>query len=156
MRSYIQSAHHDPCFHPIQSLVSLERKNKAKHAKLMRAVRDQLEKLVHILPRLVYPSVHLGAYLPHSCRHAPGCWSKHGTNCKLCGNGYPHDAYICRFNWDHGWACRENDAQEYSTGYAQDLDEIRALWVAMAQRRQALTVRDAHAMFARTMTYGST
>jgi hypothetical protein len=57
------------------------------------------------------------------------------------------DAYICQFNWDSGWACRENGAQEYSTGYAQDLDEIRALWMAMAQRREALTVRDAHAMF---------
>lgn len=39
---------------------------------------------------------------------------------------------------------RENDAQEYSIGYARDLDEIRALWMAMAQRREALTVRDAH------------
>jgi hypothetical protein len=58
-----------------------------------------------------------------------------------------------RFNWDFGWACRENGAQEYSTGYAQDLDEIRALWMAMAQRREALTVRDAHwnAMFALTV-----
>ncbi len=46
---------------------------------------------------------------------------------------------------DSGRACRENVAQEYSTGYAQDLDEIRALWMAMAQRREALTVRDAHA-----------
>ena len=51
------------------------------------------------------------------------------------------------FNWDSGWACRENGTQEYSTGYAQDLDEIRALWMAMAQRREALTVRDARAMF---------
>jgi hypothetical protein len=66
------------------------------------------------------------------------------------------DAYICRFNWDPGWACRENGAQEYSTGYAQDLDEIRALWMAMAQRREALTVRDAHAMFALTVTCRST
>jgi hypothetical protein len=32
---------------PVQSIVSLEKKNKAKHAKLMRAVRDQLEKLVN-------------------------------------------------------------------------------------------------------------
>ncbi len=47
---------------------------------------------------------------------------------------------------DSGRACRENVAQEYSTGYAQDLDEIRALWMAMAQRREALTVRDAHVM----------
>jgi ferredoxin-thioredoxin reductase catalytic subunit len=46
------------------------------------------------------------------------------------------------FIGDSGWACRENGAQEYSTGYAQDLDEIRALWMAMAQRREALTVRD--------------
>jgi hypothetical protein len=53
-----------------------------------------------------------------------------------------------RFNWDPGWARRENGVQEYSTGYSQDLDEIRALWMAMAQRREALTVRDAHAMFA--------
>ena len=51
------------------------------------------------------------------------------------------------FNWDSGWVCRENGAQEYWTGYAQDLDEIRALWMAMAQRREALTVRDAHSMF---------
>ena len=38
---------------------------------------------------------------------------------------------------------RASCAQEYSTGYAQDLDEIRALWMAMAQRREALMVRDA-------------
>ncbi len=56
-----------------------------------------------------------------------------------------------RFNWDSGWTRRENGVQEYSTGYAQDLDEIRALWMAMAQRREALTVRDAHAMFALTV-----
>ena len=42
-------------------------------------------------------------------------------------------------------ARRASCAQEYSTGYAQDLDEIRALWMAMAQRREALMVRDAHA-----------
>jgi hypothetical protein len=66
------------------------------------------------------------------------------------------DAYICQFNWDSGWAYRENGAQEYSTGYAQDLDEIRALWMAMAQRREALTVRDAHAMIALTVTCRST
>ena len=60
------------------------------------------------------------------------------------------------FNSDSGWACRENGVQEYSTGYAQDLDEIRALWMAMAQRREALTVRDTHAMFALTVTCRST
>jgi hypothetical protein len=46
---------------PVQSAVSLEKKNKAKHAKLMRAVRDQLETLVHISSHLVYLSVHLSA-----------------------------------------------------------------------------------------------
>lgn len=128
----------------VQSIVSLEKKNKVKLARLMRSVKDQLEKLVHILSHLVYLSVHsVRAYLSHSCRHALGCWSKHGTNCMCKWISSPHDAY----NWDSGWTCRENGAQEYSTGYAQDLDEIRALWMAMAQRREALTVRDAHAMF---------
>jgi hypothetical protein len=47
-------------------------------------------------------------------------------------------------------ACRAICAQEYSTGYAQDLDEIRAHWMAIAQRREALTVRDAHAMLCLT------
>ena len=39
--------------------MSLEKKNKVKHARLMRSVKDQLEKLVHILSHLVYLSVHL-------------------------------------------------------------------------------------------------
>jgi hypothetical protein len=54
--------------------------------------------------------------------------------------------HICRLKLGFR-PCRASCAQEYSTGYAQDLDEIRALWMAMAQRREALTVRDAHAMF---------
>lgn len=120
----------------------------------MRAARDQLEKLVHILFHLVYPSVHLCARI---CLTAVDTRRDVGASTErtVCGNGYSHDAYICRFNCDFlaaGWTCRENSAQEYSTGYAQDLDEIRALWMAMAQRREALTVRDAHAMFALTAT----
>jgi hypothetical protein len=60
----------------------------------------------------------------------------------------PHDAaYMLIKIVTSGPACRASCAQEYSAGYAQDLDEIRALWMAMAKRREALSVRDAHAMF---------
>ncbi|KAI0282807.1 hypothetical protein BGY98DRAFT_61028 [Russula aff. rugulosa BPL654] len=76
-----------------QMKMSLEKKNKAKHAKLMRAVRDQLEKLLSTRAGML-----------EQARNE-----------------------------------LENGAQEYSTGYAQDLDEIRALWMAIAQRREALT-----------------
>ena len=152
MRSYIPlKALITTPVYAFQSIVSLEKKNKAKHAKLMRAVRDQLEKLVHIWSHLVSLSIHSGAYLyltaVDTCRDA-------GTSTErtVCGDHeYPHDAYMPDFNWDSGLACRENGAQEYAAGYAQDLDEIRALWMAMAQRREALTVRDAYAMFALTV-----
>ncbi len=43
--------------------------------------------------------------------------------------------------------CRASLTQDYLTCYAQDLDEIRALWMAMVQRREALLVRHAHAIF---------
>jgi hypothetical protein len=80
---------------PVKSIVSLEKKNKAKHAKLIRAVRDQLEKLVHIWSHLVFLSVHLGAYLSltavDTCRDVGA-----STERTVCGDhGYPHDAYIC-------------------------------------------------------------
>ena len=39
-----------------------------------------------------------------------------------------------------------NLSQDYSTGYAQDLDEIRALLMTIAQRLQALSVRHIRAM----------
>jgi len=44
------------------SVVSLEKKNKGKHAKLMRAARDQVEKLVYISPLLLYPGEYLGMH----------------------------------------------------------------------------------------------
>ena len=36
--------------------------------------------------------------------------------------------------------------QDYSTGHAQDLDEIRAILMIIAQRLQALSVRHARVM----------
>ncbi|KAF8483808.1 hypothetical protein DFH94DRAFT_724364, partial [Russula ochroleuca] len=72
---------------------SLEKKSKVKNAKIMRAARDQVVKLLSARSRM----------LAQAQSELASC------------------------------------AQEYSTGYAQDLDEIRALWMAMAQRREALT-----------------
>lgn len=110
----------------------------------MRAVRDQLEKLV---TRLV--SSGLPERSPRRVSVSQ-LSTRAGTLEQARNELYVQMdmTHICQCNRDSGWACRENGAQEYSTGYAQDLDEIRALWMAIAQRREALTVRDTHAMFA--------
>ncbi|KAI0002168.1 hypothetical protein BJV74DRAFT_817437 [Russula compacta] len=76
-----------------QMKVSLEKKNKVKNAKIMRAARDQLEKLLSTRSQLLEQA--------------------------------RSDIASC--------------AQDYLTSYAQDLDEIRTLWISMLQRREALS-----------------
>jgi len=71
----------------------MEKKSKVKNAKIMRAAREQVEKLLSARAEM----------LEQARSELASC------------------------------------AQEYSTGYAQDLDEIRALWMAMAKRREALS-----------------
>ncbi|KAI0302383.1 hypothetical protein B0F90DRAFT_212033 [Multifurca ochricompacta] len=75
-----------------QMKLSLEKKNNAKNAKIMRAARDQLEKLLSSRAGLLEK-----------------------TRIQL-----------------------ETYTQEYLTGYARDLDEIRSLWAALIKRREAL------------------
>jgi len=72
--------------------LSLEKKNKVKNAKILRAARGQLEKLLSIR----------AALLEQARSELASC------------------------------------TQGYLTGYAQDLDEIRALRTATVQRREAL------------------
>jgi hypothetical protein len=122
----------------------MEKKSKIKNAKIMRAARDQVEKLVNIhlvssgLPgrSLKRPSVSQLSARAEMFEQARS---------ELYVEMDPHDAaYMLIKIGIPGPACRASCAQEYSTGYAQDLDEIRALWMAMAKRREALSVRDAH------------
>jgi len=76
-----------------QMKLSLEKKNKAKHAKIIRAARSQLEKLLSTRSQLLEEA----------------------------------RSELARLT------------QDYLTGYAQELDEIRAVRMAMIQRQEALS-----------------
>jgi hypothetical protein len=63
------------------SLVFLERKNKAKNARIMQAARGQLETLVRLLRVLSPDLVHGLSIILHSCRRARDNWRRCGMDC---------------------------------------------------------------------------
>ena len=121
----------------------MEKKSKLKNAKIMRAARDQVEKLVNILLGLIRRSLKRPSVSQLSARAE----MFEQARSELYAEMDPHGAaYMLIKIGIPGPACSASCAQEYSTGYARDLDEIRALWMAMAKRREALSVRDVHAI----------
>lgn len=114
----------------------MEKKNKAKNAKIVRAARSQLEKLVRSLVHFSRVILFIAQQLSTRSRlldEARG---------ELYVALYLHYAYMPIKNRGLP-VCRARLTQDYLTGYAQELDEIRTVRMVMVQRQEALSVRRA-------------